>query len=54
MFLEADAQGHRVEQRRVAYDLDAVVAALRRAGHPTADALAGHFRGERRPAWQQD
>jgi predicted phosphodiesterase len=52
--LEADAQGHRVEQRRVAYDLDAVVAALHRAGHPTADALAGHFRGQRRPAWRQD
>jgi hypothetical protein len=49
--LEADAQGHRIEQRRVPYDLDAVVAALRRAGHPTADALGAHFRGERRPAW---
>jgi predicted phosphodiesterase len=49
--LEADAQGYRVEQRRVDYDRDAVIAALRRAGHPTAEALAAHFRGERSPAW---
>ncbi len=47
--LDADAQGHRVEQRRVAYDLDAVLDALHRSGNPAADALAGHFRGERTP-----
>jgi hypothetical protein len=49
--LEADQRGYRIEQRRVAYDLDAVLDALRRAGHPTADALAQHFRGERTPSW---
>lgn len=49
--LQADAPGYRLEQRRVPYDLNAVLDALYRAGHPTADALAAQFRGERTPPW---
>jgi diadenosine tetraphosphatase ApaH/serine/threonine PP2A family protein phosphatase len=52
--LEADAQGCRLEQRRVPYDVAAVLDALARCGLPTADELAQHFRGERTPAWLKD
>jgi predicted phosphodiesterase len=51
--LQADEHGYRAEQRRVAYDLAAVLDALRRAGHPTADTLAAHFRGERTAPWRR-
>ena len=49
--LEADSNGHRAEQRRVAYDLAAALDAVHRAGHPTPEFMASHLRGERTPPW---
>jgi predicted phosphodiesterase len=51
--LEANAQGYRLEQRRVPYDVAAVLDALARCGMPTADELAQNFRGERTPGWMK-
>ena len=53
VLLEAGADGYQVEHRRVAYDVAAVLEALRRSGHPTGALLGEHFRGERRPPWFQ-
>jgi putative phosphoesterase len=50
--IEADAAGYRLEQRRVEYDHAAVIAALDAARHPTAEFIAAHQRGERRPPWE--
>ncbi|MGH2370643.1 MAG: metallophosphoesterase family protein [Chloroflexota bacterium] len=49
--LDAGQDGYRLEHHRVAYDLASVLDALRRSGHPTAEALAEHFRGQRHPPW---
>ena len=49
--VEADASGYTVAQRRVAYDLAAVIAAVERSRHPSADFINSHFRGLRRPWW---
>lgn len=40
--LDAERSGYRIEQRRVAYDGEAVIAAIHRSGHPTA-AFLTHF-----------
>lgn len=50
--IEADQAGYRLEQRRVEYDHQAVIAALTAIGHPAADLVAAHQRGERRPPWE--
>jgi putative phosphoesterase len=50
--IEADEACYRLEQRRVEYDHAAVIAALHAAGHPAADSIAAHQRGERRPPWE--
>jgi predicted phosphodiesterase len=44
--VHADADGHRVEHRRVAYDRDAFLAAVAASGHPEADFIASFQRGE--------
>lgn len=49
--LEADDKGYRLENRRVTYDRDAVIAQLQRINHPGIQALSAHFRGERLPPW---
>ena len=49
--LSADERGYTLEHRRVAYDCAAVIARLRQIEHPGAEALSGHFRGERLPPW---
>ena len=51
VLLDAGPHGYRLEHRRVAYDLAAVLAALRRSGQPTSELLAEHFRGARRAPW---
>lgn len=51
VILEAGPAGYRVEHRRVSYDVSAVLDALYRSDHPTAETLAEHFRGQRSPAW---
>jgi predicted phosphodiesterase len=43
--LEAGPTGHRLEQRRVEYDRDAVIAALERLRHPGAGFIIRHMRG---------
>jgi predicted phosphodiesterase len=50
--IEADEAGYRLEQRRVDYDHQAVIAALAAAGHPAGDFVARYQRGEQRPPWQ--
>ncbi len=49
--LEADEAGYRLENRRVAYDCDAVIAQLQQIHHPGVYVLSAHFRGERLPPW---
>jgi predicted phosphodiesterase len=52
ILLEADTSpGVRVEFHRVAYDIPAVLEALRASGHPTAESLAENFHGKRVPPW---
>jgi predicted phosphodiesterase len=53
VMLEALGSGHQVEHRRVDYDRDAVVAALRRTGHPGAGFIVKHMRGEVRAQYQR-
>ena len=45
--LEADAQGYRIQLRRVAYDREAVIKAIEQVRHPTPAFLIGLMRGER-------
>lgn len=47
VLLEADAQGYRIQVRRVDYDHEAVVKAIVQARHPTQGFLIGLMRGER-------
>ncbi|MFN8516257.1 MAG: metallophosphoesterase family protein [Thermomicrobiales bacterium] len=51
LILEVDASGYRLERRRVAYDIPAVMAAVERARHPASPFLLPFFRGERRSRW---
>jgi predicted phosphodiesterase len=49
--LDAGATGYRIERRRVAYDIAAVMAAVERIRHPASSFLLAFFRGERRSRW---
>lgn len=49
--LDADASGHRLERRTVAYDLAAAIAALDRSRYPGASYVSAFLRGERRSRW---
>lgn len=51
LILEADTSGYRLERRRVAYDIPAVMAAIERVRHPASPFLLPFFRGERRSRW---
>jgi putative phosphoesterase len=44
--IHADADGHRVEHRRVDYDRDAFMEHLRRSGHPQHEFIAAFQRGD--------
>ena len=41
--VDATAAGYTLTHRRVAYDTDAVVAQLRRVGHPATTYIAGFY-----------
>jgi Calcineurin-like phosphoesterase superfamily domain len=49
--IDATEAGYRVEHRRVAYDVEAVIQAVERSRHPSGGFIISHFRGERRPWW---
>jgi predicted phosphodiesterase len=51
VLLDAAASGYRLRHRQVAYDLNAVIAAIRASRHPTAELIVRHFRGEIRSPW---
>ena len=52
ILLEADASpGYRVEFHRVAYNIPAVLEALRASGLPTAANISENFHGKRMPPW---
>lgn len=51
VLLEYDAQGYRVQARRVEYDLDAVIAAVERTRNPAREFMLQSFRGENKPGW---
>ncbi|MEM7117288.1 MAG: metallophosphoesterase family protein [Chloroflexota bacterium] len=44
--LEADEKGYRLAQRQVAYDVEAVMAAIRASTHPTPEFLCSYFEGK--------
>lgn len=45
VILEATSSGYRVQSRRVVYDVEATVEAIRSANHPAADFLIRHWAG---------
>lgn len=49
--LSASGTQHTLEHRRVAYDIEDVVAQLKRLNHPGAGYLGMRFRGEIKPPW---
>jgi hypothetical protein len=49
--LDARAEGCEVRQRRVGYDRGAVIEAVRRSRHPSAEYITRLQRGEHRAAW---
>jgi putative phosphoesterase len=49
--LDADASGYRLEHRRVEYDRAAVIAELRRVGHPAGEYVARFMRGQNLAPW---
>lgn len=51
VILTAGPSGHRVEFRRVDYDREKVIAAVRRVRHPAASFIIKHLRGEIHPPW---
>ncbi len=49
----SDERGFRMERRKVRYDLDAAIDAVRKSCHPAADYIISHFKGEFSPTWSQ-
>jgi predicted phosphodiesterase len=47
VLLEADEHGYSLQLRRVEYDREAVIQAIRQSHHPAPDFLIGFMRGER-------
>jgi predicted phosphodiesterase len=50
VMLEATSSGYHLEHRRVAYDRDAVVEAVKRYRHPGAEYIQQHMHGIRKPS----
>ena len=53
IILEADDAGYRLQQRRVDYDHQAVIAAAQQVRHPVAGYIARYMLGQRRAGWMQ-
>jgi len=51
--LEADKGGYTVTPRRVDYDRDAVIKALRKSRHPAAEFIVRYMLGQNKPHWIQ-
>jgi putative phosphoesterase len=49
VILDADASGYRIQHRRVDYDREAVIAAVRKVRHPGGDFIIRHLQGQRKP-----
>ncbi len=49
--IEANPDGYEVQHRRVAYDLDAAIAATEASGHPATAWITAYFRGQHLPGW---
>ena len=47
VLLDADEYGYSIQLRRVDYDRDAVIKAIKQSSHPTLPFLIGFMRGER-------
>jgi putative phosphoesterase len=52
VLLEASNSGYRLQHRRVEYDRQAVIEAVRRSRHPAGDFIIRHFVGEHTPPWK--
>ncbi len=50
--LAADVSGYRIQQRRVEYDHQAVIAAVQRVQHPAADYIIRSMLGQHQHQWQ--
>ena len=53
VIVDADAQGYRLRHRRVEYDREMVIEAVRRVRHPGADYIVGFMHGQYRPRWMR-
>ena len=51
--LDADEKGYRITLRRVDYDRNAVIAALRKSRHPAAEFIARYMLGQNVPHWNK-
>jgi predicted phosphodiesterase len=51
VLLEADSSGYRLEHRRVDYDRQAVIEAIRRSRHPAGEFIVRHFLGKHHVFW---
>lgn len=51
--LDADGSGYRIQRRRVAYDREAVIAAVQHVRHPAADYITQYMLGQNRPPWNR-
>ncbi len=51
VLLEADNHGYQIAFRRVAYDQQAAIAAVRRSRHPAGDFIVDWLQGRRQPWW---
>lgn len=49
--IEANAAGYRVIPRRVEYDREAVIAAIRNVRHPASEFIIRYMLGQNRPHW---
>jgi diadenosine tetraphosphatase ApaH/serine/threonine PP2A family protein phosphatase len=47
VLLDADERGQRIQLRRVEYDREAAIKAIKQSGHPTPSFLIGFMHGER-------
>ncbi len=53
VLLEAAKSGYRLQHRRVEYDRQAVIEAVRRSRHPAGSFIIRHFVGEQTPPWKR-